>query len=396
MRDRHPGPGDDATLDREAIAALDRAGLAEPAPPVAMPRLARSGRGATLNPPVRFDQQAASPFDDGWDTLTSEFGELPRLATSLTRDTTRSAISWNSSPDLGFDRALNAYRGCEHGCIYCYARPTHAYLGYSPGLDFETKLIFKPEIAELLEKELRKPGYVPRTLALGSNTDPYQPVERTLKLTRAVLEVLDRFNHPVSIVTKSAGVLRDLDILAGMAKRRLARVYVSITTLDARLARIMEPRAATPVRRLHAVAELTRAGVPVGVMAAPMIPGLNDAELEKILEAAARSGARHAGYILLRLPHELRQMFEDWLHTHFPDRARHVLSLIRQTRAGGLSDARFHHRFSGQGVYADLLLRRFARAARQWGLDDSREGLDCSQFAAPQGTAVPEAQMSLF
>lgn len=389
--------GAEAGTDADAIAALERAGLPDPAPDSVMPRLVRSGRGATTNPPVRFDARVASPFDDGWETLTGEFGDLPKLATTLSKDTTRSAISWNSSPDLGFDRALNAYRGCEHGCIYCYARPTHAYLGYSPGLDFETKLVFKPEIADLLEKELRKPGYVPRTLALGSNTDPYQPVERTLKLTRSVLQVLDRFNHPVSIVTKSAGVLRDLDILSDMAKRNLARVYVSVTTLDTSLARVMEPRAATPARRLHAIAELTRAGVPVGVMAAPMIPGLTDAELEKILEAAARAGARHAGYILLRLPHELRQMFEDWLHTHFPDRAKHVLSLIRETRGGGLSDARFHHRFSGQGVYADLLLRRFARAARQWGLDEAREGLDCSRFAPPPGArSAADTQMSLF
>ena len=384
-------------LDSEAIAAFKASDLPDATAPVATPRLARSGRGATLNPKVRFDRQETSPFDDGWETLTSEFGELPRLPTTLTRDSSKSAISWNSSPDLGFDRALNAYRGCEHGCIYCYARPTHAYLGYSPGLDFETKLIFKPEIADLLEKELRKPGYTPRTLALGSNTDPYQPVERTLKLTRAVLEVLNRFNHPVSIVTKSAGVLRDIDILSAMAQRNLARVYISVTTLDAGLARIMEPRAATPARRLHAIGELTRAGIPVGVLAAPMIPGLTDTELEKILEAAARAGARHGGYILLRLPHELRQLFEDWLHTNFPDRAKHVLSLIRETRSGALSDARYHHRFSGEGIYADLLLRRFTRAARQWGLDEAREGLDCSQFALPPGaTAAAIAQMSLF
>jgi DNA repair photolyase len=388
----------DLGKDADALAALERAGMPEPPPAETMPSLARRGRGATLNPPVRFDQQSTHPFDDGWETLTSEFGELPRLATTLTRDSTRSAISWNSSPDIGFDRAVNPYRGCEHGCVYCYARPTHAYLGYSPGLDFETKLVFKPDVAELLEKELRKPGYVARTLALGSNTDPYQPVERTLKLTRTVLQVLDRYNHPVSIVTKSAGVLRDLDILSGMAKRNLARVYVSITTLDAGLARVMEPRAATPARRLHAIAELTRAGVPCGVMTAPMIPGLNDAEMEKILEAAARSGARHAGYVLLRLPHELRQMFEDWLATHFPDRAKHVLSLIRETRGGALSEPRFHHRMAGQGVYADLLLRRFARAARQWGLDEAREGLDCGKFALPdQGGAEPaRAQLSLF
>lgn len=384
--------------DLDAIAALEHAGAPETPPTARMPSRARHGRGATTNPAVRFDRQVASPFDDGWDTVGAEFSELPKLETTLTRDSTRSAISWNSSPDIGFDRAVNPYRGCEHGCIYCYARPTHAYLGYSPGLDFETRLIFKPDVAELLEKELRKPGYVPRTLALGSNTDPYQPVERTLKLTRSVLQVLDKFNHPVSIVTKSAGVLRDLDILSGMATRGLARVYVSVTTLDARLARTMEPRAATPARRLQTVAELTRAGVPVGVMAAPMIPGLNDAEMEKILEAAARAGARHSAYILLRLPHELRQMFQDWLDTHFPDRAKHVLSLIRETRAGALSDARFHHRFSGQGVYADLLLKRFTRAARQWGLDEAREGLDCTQFAVPDDgkPRVETAQMSLF
>ena len=388
----------DMGKDADALAALDRAGMPEPPPVAAMPSLVRNGRGATLNPAVRFDQQVASPFDDGWETLTTEFGELPRLATTLTRDSTRSAISWNSSPDIGFDRAVNPYRGCEHGCIYCYARPSHAYLGFSPGLDFETKLVFKPDVAELLEKELRKPGYVPRTLALGSNTDPYQPVERTLKLTRTVLQVLDRFNHPVSIVTKSAGVLRDLDILTAMAKRRLARVYVSVTTLDSALARVMEPRAATPARRLHALAELTRAGVQCGVMTAPMIPGLNDAEMEKILEAAARAGARHAGYVLLRLPHELRQMFEDWLATHFPDRAKHVLALIRETRGGALSKPRFHHRMAGQGVYADLLLRRFARATRQWGLDEAREGLDCAQFAVPGQSAaeLPVAQLSLF
>ncbi len=363
---------------------------------VAMPSLGRRGRGATTNPPVRFDAQAASPFDDGWDTLSADFCDLPPLPTTLIRDASRSAIAWNSSPDLGFDRAVNPYRGCEHGCIYCYARPSHAYLGYSPGLDFETKLLFKPEVAELLEKELSKPGYVPRSLALGSNTDPYQPVERTLKLTRAVLQVLDRFNHPVSIVTKSAGVLRDLDILSQMATRRLARVFVSVTTLDAALARRMEPRAATPARRLHAISELTRAGVPTGVMVAPMIPGLNDAEMERIMEATARAGARNAAYVLLRLPHELRQMFEDWLQTHFADRARHVLSLIRETRSGALSDPRFHHRMSGQGVYAELLLSRFTRAARQWGLNESREGLDCSRFAVPEPAGMAEEQLSLF
>jgi DNA repair photolyase len=384
-------------IDRDAIAAMNNAGLPDGGPVERFPSRQTAGRGAVSNPHVRFDLQGASPFDDGWDTLTHDVGDLPRLDTTLTRDSTRSAISWNTSPDLGFDRAVNPYRGCEHGCIYCYARPTHAYLGYSPGLDFETRLIFKPDVAELLEKELRKPGYVAKTLALGSNTDPYPPVERTLKLTRSVLEVLDRYNHPVGIVTKSSGVLRDLDILSSMAKRNLARVHVSITTLDARLARVMEPRAATPARRLHTIAELTRAGVPAGVLAAPMIPALNDAEMEKILEASARAGARHAGYVLLRLPLELRQMFEEWLHTRFPDRARHVLSLIRQTRAGNLNDPRFHHRFTGQGVYADLLTRRFARAARQFGFGEVRTHLDCDRFAVPVGVAgaVPN-QMSLF
>ena len=390
-----------STPDGDALAALAAAGSVDPEPVERHRSLARRGRGATINPPVRFDSLAGMPFDDGWGALgdgESEMASLPALATTLTRDATRSAISWNTSPDIGFDRSVNPYRGCEHGCVYCFARPTHAYLGYSPGLDFETKLIFKPEIAELLEKELRKPGYAVRSLALGTNTDPYQPVERTLKLTRSVLEVLDRFNHPVGIVTKSAGVLRDLDILSSMARRNLARVYLSVTTLDPALARRMEPRAATPARRLAAISELTRAGVPVGVMTAPMIPGLNDAELEKIIEAASRAGARYAGYVLLRLPHELRQMFEDWLNTHYPGRAKHVLSLIRETRAGELNDARFHHRFSGQGVYAELLLKRFVRATRKWGLDDTREGLDCTKFAVPNDgrKGFSEAQLSLF
>jgi DNA repair photolyase len=392
---QHADPGD-SSLDTEALAALATAGEAEPAPEARLPSLARRGRGATVNPAVRYDSQVISAFDDGWDTLGAEFADMPPLATTLIRDATRSAIAWNSSPDIGFDRAVNPYRGCEHGCVYCYARPSHAYLGYSPGLDFETKLLFKPEVAELLEKELRKPNYVARTMALGSNTDPYQPVERTLKLTRAVLQVLDRYNHPVGIVTKSAGVLRDLDILTSMAQRRLVRVYLSVTTLDAALARKMEPRAAAPARRLQAIAELTRAGVPAGVMVAPMIPGLNDAEMEKIVEAASRAGARHSAYVLLRLPHELRQMFEDWLAVHFPDRAKHVLSLVRETRGGALNDSRFHHRFSGQGVYADLLLRRFTRAVKQWGLDEAREGLDCSKFAVPADRVPAVAQMSLF
>jgi DNA repair photolyase len=385
-------------IDRDAVAALDAAGDAEPGYGEIDARRRISGRGAVSNPAVRFFAESTSPFDDGWDTLNEAFEAPLPPDTTLIRDTTKSAISWNNSPDLGFDRAVNPYRGCEHGCIYCYARPTHAYLGYSPGLDFETKLIFKPGVAECLEKELRKSDYVPQVMALGSNTDPYQPVERTLKLTRAVLEVLDRFNHPVGIVTKSAGVLRDLDILSDMAKRNLVRVHMSITTLDARLARVMEPRAASPARRLQAVQALHEAGVPVGVLAAPMIPAINDAELEKILKAASAAGARHASYILLRLPLELRTMFEDWLQANFPDRAGHILSLIRQTRAGALNDPRFHHRFSGHGPYADLLRVRFNKAIRDYGLNEARSKLDCSKFAVPQDAvaAAHAAQMSLF
>ncbi len=363
---------------------------------VAMPSLARHGRGATTNPGVRYDRLQDEAFDDGWSTLEETFAEAAPLPTTLIRDASRSVISWNTSPDIGFDRAVNPYRGCEHGCIYCYARPSHAYLGYSPGLDFETKLVFKPDVAEQLERELRKPGYVARPIALGSNTDPYQPVERTLKLTRSVLEVLERFGHPLSIVTKSAGVLRDLDILQRLAKRGLVRVWLSVTTLDSGLARKMEPRAATPPRRLAAVSALAAADVPVGVLAAPMIPGLNDAEMERIVAAAKQAGAGTAGYVLLRLPSELRQMFEAWLTQHFPDRARHVLNLVRETRGGALNDAKFHSRFAGTGVYAELLNRRFARAARQHGLHD-RAQLDCSQFAAPAGKGVfADAQMSLF
>ncbi|WP_338664827.1 PA0069 family radical SAM protein [Pararoseomonas sp. SCSIO 73927] len=345
----------------------------------------RRGRGALSNPANRFERTRADAFDDGWGTLAEAMADLPPLATTLTRDASRSALSWNDSPDLGFDRSINPYRGCEHGCIYCYARPAHAWIGLSPGLDFESRLQFKPEVASLLEKELRKPGYTPRPIALGANTDPYQPVERTLGLTRQVLEVLDRHNHPVTVVTKSAGVLRDLDILSRMAQRNLVQVCLSVTTLDHRLARIMEPRAATPLRRLAAMLELRRAGIPVGVLAAPMIPGVNDAELEKILEAAHAHGARAAGYVLLRLPLEIRQMFEDWLNAHMPDRAARVLALVRETRAGKTYDSRFGIRQTGTGPYADMLARRFAVAMKRLGLDGARENgsLDCSAFAVP-------------
>ncbi len=361
------------------------------APAFLMPSEVRPGRGATGNTASRFDHSTREAIDDGWVTLGID--ELPQLPTSLIEDHAKSALSYNDSPDLSFDRGLNPYRGCEHGCVYCYARPSHGYLGYSPGLDFESKILYKPNLAELLERELKKPGYVARTVALGSNTDPYQPVERTLSLTRGALEVLERFNHPVSIITKSAGVVRDVDILARMAQKNLVRVFLSVTTLDGELARRMEPRAAAPSRRLWAIKELAGHGIPVGVMASPMIPGVNDAELEKIIEAAARHGASQARYILLRLPYELREIFAAWLQTHLPDRARHVLNLIRDTRSGSLNSAKFGDRFLGSGPYAGMLAQRFSRAVRQWGLNQPQE-LDCSRFDAAGGKT--EKQLALF
>ncbi len=352
----------------------------------------RKGRGVSSNGSNRFERENRKAFDDGWNSIADEVAAPPPIPTTLTRDVSRSAISWNQSPDLGFDRAVNPYRGCEHGCVYCYARPSHAYLGYSPGLDFETRLTFKPDIAALLERELRKPGYQPRPIALGSNTDPYQPVERTLMLTRSVLDLLDRFGHPVSIVTKSAGVLRDGDLLQRLARRGLVRVWVSVTTLDTTLARRMEPRAATPSRRLATIGALAALEVPTGVLAAPMIPGLNDCELEPILEAAKAAGAGEAGYTLLRLPLELRQMFETWLHQHYPGRARHVLNLVRETRGGALNDSRFGARFRGQGIYADMLSQRFGRAARRLGLAGGAP-LQTAHFRPPE---KQEAQLALF
>ena len=374
--------------DLEALAASQSTDTLDLPPEHRQPSTAHRGRGAVTNPASRFDRQSSAGFDDGWSFLTGDELTTPPPETVLIRDTSRAAISWNDSPDIGFDRAVNPYRGCEHGCIYCYARPSHAYLGYSPGLEFETRIVYKPEVARLLARELSKPGYEARTLALGSNTDPYQPVERTMRLTRSVLEVLERFNHPVSIVTKSAGVLHDTDILQRMAAKGLVRVWLSITTLDPALARIMEPRASAPSRRLHAITALTEAGIPAAVLAAPMIPALNDPELERILEAAHRAGARHAAYVLLRLPLELRDMFTAWLNEHVPDRARRVLAMIRETRAGQLNDSTFGARFKGQGPYADLLAQRFQRASRQLGFA-GRELLDATQFRKPT------AQLSL-
>ena len=349
------------------------------------------GRGTLHDPANRFDTQHREAFDDGWDRRDET---APPPQTVLIRDATRSILSWNESPDLGFDRSINPYRGCEHGCVYCYARPSHAYLGFSPGLDFETKLIFKPDAASLLERELSRKSYKPAPIMLGSNTDPYQPVERQLRLTRAVLEVLERYNHPVTIVTKSAGVLRDVDILGRMAARNLARVHLSITTLDPRLARAMEPRAATPLRRVQAIAELSAAKIPVGVLAAPMIPGLNDAELETILRDSAQAGALYANAILLRLPLEVRDLMTDWLNRIVPDRAARILALIREVRGGELNDATFGRRFTGQGPYAALLTARFKRAARHYGLERTPPALDISQFSRPGARARAQAPVS--
>ena len=290
----------------------------------------RRGRGAQSNGSGRYEPLARIAFDDGWRTLD----ELPAFKTTVQTDATRKIITRNDSPDIGFDRSINPYRGCEHGCVYCFARPTHAYLGLSPGLDFESKLFVKPEAAELLEKELGAPGYTPKVIAIGTNTDPYQPIERRYKVMRRILEVLDRAGHPVGIVTKSALVLRDLDILARMAERKLAKVALSVTTLDPDLARKMEPRAATPMRRLETLRRLAQAGVPTTVMVAPVIPALNDMEIERILDAAQAAGCKEAGYVLLRLPLEVRDLFREWLTANYPDRANHVFKLIRDMRGG--------------------------------------------------------------
>jgi len=356
-----------------------------------IPAKAPHGRGTMLAPPNRFEATRHGAFDDGWERDDAP----PPLATTVLRDHTRSIITKNDSPDIPFEQSVNPYRGCEHGCIYCFARPSHAYLGFSAGLDFETKIICKPDAARLLEKELSRPGYKPATIVLGSNTDPYQPVERTLALTRAILEVLERFNNPVAIVTKSAGVLRDADILVRMAAKGQARVHISLTTQDSRLSRLMEPRAASPARRLVAMAELANADIPVTVMTAPMIPGLNDPELESLLDSAAKAGASTAHMGLLRLPHEVKELFSTWLETHLPERAAHVLSLIRQSRGGQLNDPRFHQRFTGSGPITELLHQRFNRATRELGLETTSAGLNCTHFAVPAVSPAP-LQMALF
>ena len=351
----------------------------------------RKGRGAASNDSGRFEAERRVAFDDGWTTLDAE--PTP-LTTTLTVDATRTIIARNNSPDIGFDRSINPYRGCEHGCIYCYARPSHAYLGLSPGLDFESRLFYKPQAASLLAAELRKKGYACRPIALGSNTDPYQPVERRLGITRSILEVLRDFRHPVTIVSKSALIRRDLDILSEMARDNLAIVTISVTTLDRNLARVMEPRASTPERRLETIAALAEAGVPTGVLSAPMIPALNDSEMEHILESARVVGATSAGYTMLRLPLELKTLFREWLEAHFPDKAAHVLSLVAQAHGGRLYDLAWSKRMTGAGPYADMLGLRFDRACRKLGFNQrTTNPLDTTRFRPPSQRGD---QLSLF
>ncbi|MBB3966445.1 PA0069 family radical SAM protein [Rhizobium metallidurans] len=348
----------------------------------------RRGRGAGLNPGGRFEPQRRETFDDGWQTLE----ELPPFKTEVQIEKPRTAITRNESPDIPFDRSINPYRGCEHGCIYCFARPTHAYMGLSAGLDFEARLFAKPDAARLLERELAKPGYKPRVIAIGTNTDPYQPIEKEWRIMREILEVLERANHPVSIVTKSALILRDLDILQRMAEKNLVRASLSVTTLDRKLARTMEPRASTPSKRLDALKALSEAGIRTSVMMAPVIPALNDHEIERVLEAANAAGATEAGYVILRLPLEVSPLFRDWLLQHYPDRYRHVMSLVRSMRGGKDYDADFSKRMKGAGPYAWQIARRFEMATKRLGMTRRGMPLRDDLFLPPNGSGV---QLSL-
>jgi len=356
---------------------------------VAVDRERRRGRGTLSNASGRFEPLARVAFDDGWEGLE----ELPPFKTTVTADATRKIITRNDSPDISFDRSINPYRGCEHGCVYCFARPTHAYLGLSPGLDFESKLFMKPNAPELLERELSAPGYQPKIIAIGTNTDPYQPIERRYQIMRRILEVLDAAGHPVGIVTKSALVVRDIDVLSRMAKRDLVKVAVSVTTLDPKLARTMEPRASTPPRRLDALRQLVAAGIPTSTMVAPVIPALNDAEIERILDAVAATGVRNAGYVLLRLPLELRDLFREWLLENFPDRYRHVFKLIRDMRGGKDYDSTFGKRMTGSGPIAWMIGRRFEIACDRLGFNKTSARITTEHFKRPRPAAE---QLDLF
>jgi len=347
------------------------------------------GRGAQTNRVGRFEKQSREAVDDGWEIEE----EVEAFATVEHIERAKTIITRNESPDIGFDRSINAYRGCEHGCPYCFARPTHSYIGHSAGIEFERDIYVKVNAVEALRRELAEPRYRPKPIAMGTNTDPYQPAEREHKLTRGILEVMLETRHPVTITTKNALVVRDLDILTELAKLGLVSVALSITSLDHKLARKMEPRASTPSKRLEALKLLSEAGVPALVMAAPMIPAINDMELERILDAAAAQGAKTAGMVLLRLPGEVRDIFREWLLRYFPDRVRHVLSLVRDTRGGKDNDPNFHTRFEGQGAYAVLLQQRFQKARERYGLNNKLPPLRTDLFIPPK---TEDRQLSLF
>jgi len=361
-----------------------------------VPLPAVKGRGAPWAVEHRFSARASEDFDDGWGTLDQQASEQRLLvATEIIEERARSILASNDSPDISFDLSINPYRGCEHGCVYCFARPTHSYLNLSPGIDFETRIVAKVNAAERLREAFANPRYLPRMLNLGSATDAYQPVERRLGITRSVVEVLSDCSHAFSLVTKSAGVERDLDLIAPMAAQRLAAAYVSITTLDAALARILEPRAASPQRRLKTIATLARAGVPVGVSVSPVIPFINEPELERILAAAAEAGARSAFSIVLRLPWEVNPIFQQWLEQHFPDRAARVMARVREMRGGRDNDARFGSRMHGEGVWADLLSQRFHKACARLGLNRERVALDLTRFRRPRSRRE-DGQVEMF
>jgi DNA repair photolyase len=351
------------------------------------------GRGAQTNRAGRFERETREAFDDGWEKDESEIEALKPFETIEHIERARSIITRNDSPDIGFDRSINAYRGCEHGCSYCFARPTHSYLGLSAGIDFERNIYVKVNAVELLRQELADKRYRPKPIAMGTNTDPYQPAERKHKLTRGILEVMLETRHPVTICTKSALVVRDLDILTELAKLGLTNVALSVTSMDHRLSRWMEPRASTPEKRLEALRLLSEAGVPTTVMAAPMIPAINDMELERILDAAAAQGVTGAGMVLLRLPGEVRDVFREWLLRHYPDRVKHVLGLVRDSRNGRDNDPNFHTRFKGEGAYAVLLQQRFEKAVERYGLNKPRPALRTDLFQRP---AVEDSQLALF
>jgi DNA repair photolyase len=352
-------------------------------------------RGAISNPEGRFEKETHEAFDDGWEKFVDE-EDIPTLETLLIADNTKSIITTNDSPDIGFEQSINPYKGCEHGCIYCFARPQHAYLNMSPGLDFETKILYKLQAAQLFEKEISKPSYTCKPIVIGASTDPYQPAESQLKITRSLIEMLNKYNHPLTIITKGSLIERDIDILSNMAKRRLAKVAVSVTTLSTSLKQKLEPRTSTPSARLRVIQKLSDAKIPVTVMAAPMIPMINDKELEHILKEASQAGAKHAGYVLIRLPHEVKILFKEWLEKHFPERAEHVMSLIRQMRGGKEYDSTFGKRMKGEGEFAKLLETRFKIACKKFKLNrEPSPPLDTAHFIKPVLTSrTATSQMS--